>query len=245
MRAWHATVASVLIAALASAGERSPDGHFRARKRIAHDDFKDGLRLWSLELEQGGDVRAARGELTIDVPAGCTLWWKQRLDGPVLIEYEATLIARGGPHDRVSDLNAFWMARDGRSPEDLFATKRSGAFADYDLLKCYYVGLGGNGNTTTRFRRYVGEKGNRPLRPEHDLTDPELLLHANVPQRIQLLAAGGHIAYYRDGRRLFELQDPEPYTSGWFGLRTTQSHMTVRRFRVYSVKPTAGTQGQR
>ena len=35
------------------------------------------------------------------------------------------------------------MARDARSPDDLFATKRSGAFADYNPLRCYYVGLGG------------------------------------------------------------------------------------------------------
>lgn len=229
----------LLIASLAAADGSSPDPRYRTGARIAQDDFKRGLSLWSVELEHGGTVRAVDGELTIDVPAGCTLWLKQKLDGPLLIEYDATLIGRGGPNDRVSDLNNFWMARDTRSPERLLETLRSGAFADYDFLKCYYVGLGGNGNTTTRFRRYVGEPGNRPLRAEHDLGTADVLLRADVSQKVQLLAAGQHVAYYRDARRLFELDDPEPYTNGWFALRTTKNHMTVRRFRAYRLQAAA------
>ena len=61
------------------------------------------------------------------------------------------------------------------------------------------------------------------------------LLVANRPQTITLIAAGGVIQFRRDGRRMFELIDPEPYTSGWFGLRTTQNHMVVRKFRVYRI----------
>ena len=74
-----------------------------------------------------------------------------------MIQYEATVVSAGGPNDRVSDLNSFWMATDPRTPEDLFAHDRSGKFAEYNLLDMYYVGLGGNGNTTTRFRRYIGD----------------------------------------------------------------------------------------
>jgi Domain of unknown function (DUF6250) len=243
LRCWSALF--LLIASLAAADGSSPDPRFRTGARLAQDDFKHGLGLWSVELERGGTVRALAGELSIDVPAGCTVWFKQKLDGPLLIEYEATVIGRGGPNDRVSDLNSFWMARDTRSPEDLFETIRGGAFADYDFLKCYYVGLGGNGNTTTRFRRYVGEPGNRPLRAEHDLITADVLLKANVPQKVQLLAAGQHVAYYRDERRLFELEDPDPYTSGWFALRTTKNHMTVRHFRVYSLHAAAAPKHSR
>ena len=112
--------------------------------------------------------------MEIDVPAGCTVWLKQRLDGPVMIEYEATVLRAGGANDRVSDLNCFWMARDSRSPDDLFATPRSGKFADYNPLKCYYVGLGGNTNTTTRFRRYVGDTLlTTHSCPQNDLRRPE------------------------------------------------------------------------
>jgi hypothetical protein len=204
---------------------------------LASDNFDHGLGLWSVELEKGGKVEARGGKLEIDVPGGCTVWLRRLLEGPLMIEYEATAISAGGPNDRVSDLNCFWMARDVRSPADIFACPRTGAFADYDLLRCYYVGLGGNGNTTTRFRRYVGERGNRPMLPAHDLSDPGSLLAPNVAQDIRLVAAGREIACYRDGRRLFALQDPAPYASGWFAIRTTRSHMVVRRLRVFALVP--------
>jgi hypothetical protein len=183
-------------------------------------------------------VQSRDGKLVIDVPAGCTVWFKPVIKGPVLIEYEATVIKAVGPNDRVSDLNCFWMARDARSPKDIFATRRSGKFTDYNQLRTYYVGLGGNSNTTTRFRRYIGDVENRPLLPEHDLRDPKDLIVPNVPQTIRLVACGPLIQYYRDDRRLFELIDTEPYTSGWFGFRTVHNHMAIRRFRVYRLHPT-------
>lgn len=197
------------------------------------DDFRDGLANWHVEAERGGSVAADHGQLDIDVPAGCTVWFKPLIEGPVRIEYEATVVSAGGPNDRVSDLNCFWMARDARSPGDLFATQRTGRFAEYNPLRCYYVGVGGNGNTTTRFRRYIGDPESRPLLPEHDLAGPANLLVPNRPQTIELIAAGRLVQFRRDGRLLFELNDAEPYTSGWFGFRTVQNHMVIRNFRVY------------
>jgi hypothetical protein len=205
-------------------------------ERICSDDFKNGLKDWSAELQQGGKVEARDGELEIDVPAGCTIWYRQRLDGPILIEYDAKVLSAGGSNDRVSDLNCFWMARDSRSPDDIFATKRSGKFEGYNRLKCYYVGLGGNGNTTTRFRRYIGDEKIRPLLPEHDLSDKPSMITPNVWQRIRLVALGKRIEFYRDDRRIFQMEDAEAYTSGWFGLRTTKNHMLVRNFAVYRLK---------
>ena len=172
----------------------------------------------------------------IDVPAGCTVWFAPLIEGPVLIEYEARVVSAGGKNDRVSDLNCFWMARDARSPDDLFATKRSGKFEEYNRLRAYYVGLGGNGNTTTRFRRYIGNQELRPLLPEHDLRDEADLITPNAWQRIRLVAHGKLIEYWRDDRKLFELLDDAPYESGYFGFRTVSNHMEIRRFRVYRLK---------
>lgn len=196
------------------------------------DDFRHGLSQWRAELEHGGTVEARDGWLDIDVPAGCTVWFTPLIEGPVVIEYDATVISAGGPNDRVSDLNCFWMARDARSPDDLFATRRNGRFAEYNRLRGYYVGLGGNGNSTTRFRRYIGDPMTRPLLPEHDLRDPADLLVPNDTQHIRLVADGSLIQYWRDGRKIFELRDKEPYTSGWFGLRTVTSHLRIARFGV-------------
>jgi hypothetical protein len=194
------------------------------------DSFRRGLGQWAAELEKGGQVAASNGVLSIDVPAGCTVWFKPELSGALEIRYEARMIRAGGPNDRVSDLNVFWMATDARSPGDLFAIKRSGKFSDYNQLRAYYVGQGGNSNTTTRFRRYVGDPLLRPLLPEHDLKAP--LLEPNVWQEIRLLARGNRIQYYANGKLLFDFNDPEPYTKGHFAFRTTGSHLEIRNFEV-------------
>lgn len=239
-----ATVSSKTLPAAAATTRASADPIdliFQRVSEIVRDDFDHGLDLWSSELQSGGSVEARDGALVIDVPAGCTVWLKAPLEGPVMIEYEATVVSRGGPNDRVSDLNCFWMARDARSPDDLFATRRHGKFEEYNFLRGYYAGVGGNSNTTTRFRRYIGDAELRPLLPQHDLHDePRDLLTANTPQVMRIIACGKRIEFWRDERRLFEMNDEQPYTSGHFAFRTTHSHLEIRRFRVYRIKPIGG-----
>lgn len=209
------------------------DARLAVGPKLYSDDFRHGLDQWTVELEKDGVVAAHDGRLEIDVPAGCTVWFRPELAGAVLIEYDATVISAGGPNDRVSDLNCFWMAQDARRPGDLLGLHRSGKFEDYNPLLCYYVGQGGNANTTTRFRRYIGSPDVRPLRTEDDLRAAEFLLTPNVRQHIQLVANGGLIQYYRDGRKIFEFHDSAPYTRGWFALRTTQSHLLIENFAVH------------
>jgi hypothetical protein len=129
------------------------------------------------------------------------------------------------------------MAQDARSLGHIFDTPRTGQFEDYNQLLTYYVGQGGNANTTTRFRRYIGSATTRPLLPEHDLSAPEFLLTSNARQKIQLVACGPLIQYYRDGRKVFEYNDPAPYTQGWFAFRTTQSHLILENFSIHRLVP--------
>jgi hypothetical protein len=222
----------VLISCLRAAPV-SPDPRYAVGETLVSDDFTNGTQRWQPELEEGGRVAARDGALEIDVPGGCSVWLKEPLSGPVLITYEAKMIQADGPNDRVSDLNCFWMAQDARSPGRLFDTVRSGKFSDYDSLRCYYVGQGGNANTTTRFRRYIGEKGNRPLLPEHDLSSSEFLLRPNATLKIEVIAAGPVIGYYCNGQKFFGFEDSLPYINGWFAFRTVKSHFEVRHFRVY------------
>jgi hypothetical protein len=212
---------------------------------IDGDDFQHGTRRWIAEFEHGGTATAKDGTLDLDVPAGATLWFDREFSGPLIIEYEATIVSAGGPNDRVSDLNCFWMATDARSPADLFATKRSGAFADYNPLLTYYVGFGGNENTTTRFRRYIGSATTRPLEPAHDLRDAKDLLVANRPYQIRLVADGRLIQYWRDGEKVFELVDEKPYTRGYFALRTVKSHLRIRDFKVSAISRTPASPRER
>jgi hypothetical protein len=199
------------------------------------DDFTSGLENWQIEAEKPGRIDATTGVLDIDVPAGVTLWFKPKLEGRVAIEFEATAVAAGGANDQVSDLNVFWMATNPDGVEPVYAAPRSGAFAQYNNLRTYYVGLGGNRNTTTRFRRYVGDPENRPLLPQHNLSARSALLAANKKQTITLIANGTNIEFRRDGQPLLRMLDPTPYSGGWFGLRTTWSHLRIQRLRIYQL----------
>jgi hypothetical protein len=190
------------------------------------------LADWRVEAESPeARVTERAGVIDIDTPKGLTLWWRRPIAAPVTISFEAMAVQAGGINDKVSDLNAFWMATD-KDGGSVLAHPRSGAFATYDDLRTYYVGIGGNRNTTTRFRRYIGEPGNRPLLPEHDLSAPAAMLRPNVWTRIRLIADGRTVAVERDGRRLFTLVDEQPYMRGHFGLRTTWSHLRIRRLSV-------------
>ena len=213
------------------------DPRFAVAEVLYSDDFRNGTSQWIAELESGGTVEAHDGKLDIDVPAGCSVWFKHLIQGPVLIEYDATVIKSDGPNDRVSDLNCFWMATDARAVGgDFFSVNRSGKFADYNQLCCYYVGLGGNSNTTTRFRRYIGSPTTRPLLPEDDLQDERFLIEPNSTQKIRLIACGPIVQYWRNQIKLFEYTDPEPYGQGWFALRTVTNHMRIEKFRVFRLK---------
>jgi hypothetical protein len=231
-----------ILASIAQAGcsQGAVDKRFHAGKLLYADDFRHGLDGWRVEMERPGTVTAKEGVLDIDAPAGVTVWFRQELEGPVMISYEATVVSVGGPNDRGSDLNSFWMATDPAAPKDIFERARSGAFAEYNSMRMYYVGLGGNGNTTTRFRRYIGDAVERPLLPENDLSVAEHRdtgIVANRSQTITLVAEGRLIQYWRDGVKIFEMTDPEPYTKGWFGIRTTKNHMQVRNLRIVRLVP--------
>ena len=204
-----------------------------AGKLLHADDFKKDLADWVVEQQPGGKVSAENGLLTIKDAAGCTVWLRERLRAPVLITYTA----RASAASRVSDLNCFWMANDPARPDDLFAAghAREGKFASYDALRLYYVGYGGNNNTTTRFRRYDGT-GARPLLPEHDLAAPEFLLKPDHDYRITLLVTDdGRVQFIRDGTVIFDWRDPAPLRSGWFGFRTVHSQLEIRDFKVHEL----------
>ena len=203
-----------------------------AGEKLYGDDFRHGLSDWVVEQQAGGTVTADHGRLVIDDAAGCTVWLRRRLNAPVLITYTARVRSTR----RVSDLNCFWMASDPTHPDDIFARSRDGKFASYDTLRTYYVGCGGNNNTTTRFRRYDGS-GVRPLLPQHDLAAPEFLLQADHEYHLGLLVTvEGRVQFIRDGTVIFDWTDPAPLRSGWFGFRTVQSRIEFGDFEVHTVE---------
>jgi rhamnogalacturonan endolyase len=204
------------------------------------DDFSKGLSDWVIEKNSDStEVKIENNILDIVVPKGFTMWYKKPLEGNMTISFEAYVVKEGGKYDRVSDLNCFWMANDPENPVDFFARSlwRNGVFGKYYSLKMYYVGYGGNSNTTTRFRKYDGDyeaflqNSNRPdIIKEY--TDSAHLLTPNKWCKIEIIMDGNHIKYLFDGETLFDHIDNTPYKKGYFGIRTTTNHMKVRNFKV-------------
>ena len=204
---------------------------------VVSDNFSDGMDQWHVEQMSNGQVNVIDEKLEINDASGCTIWLKEKLSGSIVIEYDVELIKNGGEFDRVSDLNCFWMAIDPTSPNDLFVNSdnRGGKFSNYDNLRLYYMGVGGNDNKTTRFRRYTGT-GDRPLLPGHDLSASEYMLSPNTPYHIRIVAHNGVIQYFRNGIQFLDFVDESPYIAGHFGFRTVRNHMTIDNFKVYQLK---------
>jgi rhamnogalacturonan endolyase len=229
-------LASTLVAALAAAPASGTSGGLemhcelagRPRTLLYADDFTRGLANWVAEFRPAQSaVKAAAGKLTLDVAGGATVWFKPALAGNYLVRYRRKVVVDGGRNDRLSDLNQFWMAQDPASP-NLFT--RDGTFEQYDGLRLYYAGIGGNGNTTTRLRRYGGN-GERVLLG--DSGDARHLLQANRDYLVEVAVYRGCTQVALDGAILFSYRDPQPLRTGHFGLRTTQSRQEISDFRVF------------
>lgn len=187
---------------------------------------------WEVEAENSDTHLVFMGDsIEMWTSAGLTLWRVQPMTVPLVLEYEAMVVVRDSC-DRLSDLNSFWLATDPCEPDGSVLTRmkeRNGVFRNASSLQLYYVGYGGNWNTTTRFRRYNGQP-QPPLLQEY--SDSAHLLQANRWYHVRIEANLAYIRYYIDKELLFEYADPTPLRFGWFGFRTTKSHCLLRGFRI-------------
>jgi hypothetical protein len=199
---------------------------------LYRDNFDQGIKNWVVETPDSPNskIEIKNGKLVINVDHGATVWFNKKLSGNILIEYNRKVIMNDGHNDRLSDLNQFWMATDPRQ-ENLFT--RSGTFSEYDSLRLYYAGIGGNSNSTTRFRKYQGD-GERTLL--FDLNDKYHLLQPNKIYLIQLVVYNGTTKVFVDGEQYFSFTDDEPLSEGYFGFRTVKSHQEMDDFKVYKLK---------
>lgn len=220
------------IKVVASKGVKGAKAGYKVGKLLYQDNFAKGLDNWIVETPPHRDARVSveNGKLLLDVNNGATVWFREKLSGNVMIEYTRKVLVEQGPNDRLSDFNQFWMASDPRN-ENLFT--RTGVFSEYDPLLLYYVGFGGNENSTTRFRKYTGTS-DRTLHQEH--TDAKHLLQPNKEYHIRTTVYNGLTRFYVNGELYFEFKDPEPLTEGYFGFRILKSRQEIDNFRVYRLR---------
>ena len=196
-------------------------------KHWTEEDHSDQMRI-----EVAGDT------LDITAPKGLTLWYNQRLTGDYEISYSVKVLMQGGAHDRLSDLNCFWGANDPKHPGDLYAQSawRKGIFKHYNTLNLFYVGYGGNHNTTTRFRQYYGDAFDindpkvRPVIKEY--TDSEHLLKPNKWYHIRIQVKNNVTTYSINGEELFRYKMKPGEGDGHFGLRLLENHVLFTGFQV-------------
>lgn len=199
---------------------------------------KEFDKYWKIESEGKCKVSFRGDTAEFVAPKGLSVWRKEKMKGRVVIEYDAQVVDEG-PEDRLSDLNCFWMASDPNA-SDIWKNldKRGGKFVNSYTLRLYYLGYGGNHNTTTRFRRYSGDaRGveNPDFRPAiiKEYTDAENLLKPGKWYHIKITTDGLRTQYFIDGKRLVDFRDPDPLTEGWFAFRTTLSRTRFANFSYH------------
>jgi rhamnogalacturonan endolyase len=212
-----------------------------ARNVLVADDFSDWKAHWTEESETPGQIRFLTPDSCLDIvaPKGLTLWYNVPFKGNLSIRYQIRAVSGPEPTDRCSDLNCFWMASDPLHPDSILSRKdfRNGQFGKYYSLRLYYLGYGGNGNTTTRFRRYDGDyeafqKAQSRPSVQAEYTDKDHLIKPNHWYSVRIDVHDGVVCYWSDNELLVNYRDPSPLTKGWFGFRTTQNHLQIREFSV-------------
>lgn len=200
---------------------------------ILNDDFSGKESAGNYIIEKSNkDTNAVQfrdGQMELDSEGGLTVWYREKLKGDIRISFDRMVVMEGGPHDRLSDLNQFWMAND--PGDQLF--KRTGGFREYDSLLMYYVGMGGNYNKTTRMRRYDG-RGTLEMVGEY--TDSAHLLKPNHWYHIDIVTRKGINSFIVDGVKYFEYEDKNQIGSGWFAFRSTKSRQRIDNLKIYAIE---------
>ena len=198
-------------------------------------------KFWQVESESPEYKVSFKGD-TCEIlsPKGLTLWRKEKIQQGMTVEYDACVADEGKTGDRLSDMNAFWLASDPHA-KDIWtrAAWRSGIFTRCYTLQMYYLGYGGNYNSTTRFRRYNGDEtgvDDATKRPAilKEYTDKDHLLKANHWYHVKIESTiTGRTRFYIDGECIVDYLDPQPLENGWFGFRTTLSRTRITNFKTY------------
>ncbi|MFI3282261.1 MAG: DUF6250 domain-containing protein [Rikenellaceae bacterium] len=194
---------------------------------------------WVVESQTEDAVTMIGDTMEVVAARGVTLWYDKRFEGDYQISYSAKFVMEGGPHDRLSDLNCFWGAIDPAYPDDFFRQSwvyRDGDFSTYSPLDLFYVGYGGNRNSTTRFRRYTGAyvssdaQKNREMFNEY--RNPEDILREGEWMNIVITVRGGRTTYSMNGKELVNHPVAEGQDEGYFGIRLVRNHVIFTNFAV-------------
>jgi hypothetical protein len=205
-------------------------GHNRMKNILFKEDFYTPLntKKWIAEIEPlpNSKVFTHDNKLVLDTKGGVTVWYNQVLTGNYEILFKRKIILADGKNDRLSDLNVFWLVE---TPNNTNLFTRTGKFEDYDSLNMYYVGMGGNTNTTTRFRKYEANTQRKLLAEKNEA---KYLLKPNHEYQIKIVVKDKSTSFWVDGEKFFEANDEHFPSKSYFGFRSTFSHQEIWDFEV-------------
>ena len=196
------------------------------------------VQQWKIEMHPCLQIIERADTLEVDSSGRTDYVVSATIDERYEPSYRICMVMQGGKYDRLSDLNCFWAANDPKYPDDLFARSqwRDGIFKNYNTLNLFYVGYGGNDNSTTRFRRYKGEYYGvaddkvKPLLKEY--TDAPHLLVPNQWYEIRIRVEKGITTYSVNDEELFRYTLAGSEGDGHFGLRLLQNHVLFTDFKA-------------
>lgn len=197
------------------------------------------LDNWVIEDASGNAIITVnKNEFDIIAPDGLTLWYDKKLTGSYKVSYDAMMPMNGSHYERLSDLNCFWGAKDPLYPDDFYERSewRNGIFKNYNSLNLFYVGYGGNHNSTTRFRQYHGkyfEQDDAKVKPIlFEYIDGDELLKPDKWYHIDIIVTTTTTRFMMNGELLFAHQITTGEGDGYFGLRLFNNHTIFTNFTV-------------
>jgi hypothetical protein len=231
---------------------------------IFRDDFDGDLREWVIGKRPETQVQIVDGVVDIRHGRQTSIWYRNPLQGRVMIEYRARALQGEG---QPTDLNALWMARDRESTPPLSMDNffdPAGRLRS-DRLATYYTGFGSNRNTTFNFRRFYDPSNIPPQVQQLQRKNSRVILqHHNDdgmfrnPQgtfitpgqwyKFQLVYFDGLVEVYLDDAQAFRYReqpyDLPAYDRGYFAFVT---HMDSRAqfdaVRIYTLRNPEATDG--
>ena len=198
--------------------------------KILHEDKLDNQAKfsenWVVQMNRVDSslkryARIEAGKLEVHDPRGCTIWFKSKMEGLIMISYRiiASTTYNQGNDIVPRDINQFWMAQ---SPDNTAADAKGGLFdvekfegdfKSYDQIRSYYASTGGgnttNYNRTTRIRRYPrkidGKQADHQGLNFRD-DDMSFLVVPDKEHLVQLVAADDIVQYIVDGKIVYQIK---------------------------------------
>ncbi|MCK5136781.1 MAG: hypothetical protein KAR19_13405 [Bacteroidales bacterium] len=184
------------------------------------DDQESFLSNWVVQMNDQGDferfAEVRGGKIEVLDPSGCTIWFMEKLRGPLCITYRVIVSSERDTGNIICprDINNFWMAGETGQLENILDSETyTGKFSDYHGMQGYYASMGGgsveDNNRTVRMRLYPRAKNGKKcahLALHGQDGNPVFKIIPDREYKIQLVACEGLIQFLVNEQVVYEIK---------------------------------------